>query len=165
MGINTARSLTFKNGRINEKQIERTCECLNTAANGAVRIVVTHHPFDLPNPGTSDAVVGRAKMAMRGLVGCAVDLILSGHHHKTHTTSSAERYKIDGRPVLLVQAGTATSTRQRGEVNSCNVLQIAPSRIQIEWFTWTPSAKRFNSEAVETFVKEGPTGWARQAGA
>ena len=165
VGINTARSLTFKNGRINEKQIERTCECLNTAANGAVRIVVTHHPFDLPNPGTSDAVVGRAKMAMRGLVGCAVDLILSGHHHKTHTTSSAERYKIDGRPVLLVQAGTATSTRQRGEVNSCNVLRIEPSCIQIEWFTWTPSAKRFDLEAVDRFVKEGLTGWARQAGA
>ena len=43
--------------------------------------------------------------------------------------------------------------------------RIEPSCIQIEWFTWTPSAKRFNSEAVDRFVKEGLTGWARQAGA
>jgi 3',5'-cyclic AMP phosphodiesterase CpdA len=159
VGINTARSFTFKNGRINEQQIERACQCLRAAPNGAIRIVVAHHPFDLANPGSSDAVVGRANMAMRGLVGCSVDLVLSGHYHKTHTTSSAERYKIDGRPVLLVHAGTATSTRQRGEVNSCNLLRIEPSGMEIECFRWTPGAKRFDSEKRDRFSNEASTGW------
>src|SRR4051812_9057267 len=158
VGINTARSLTFKNGRINQKQIERTCECLNSAPDEAVRIVVTHHPFDLPKPGSSQEVVGRAKMAIRGLVQCGVDLILSGHHHETHTASSAERYQIGGRPVLLVQAGTATSTRQRGEVNSCNILRLAASHIGIEWLTWDRNVQAFSFKGAERFSK-GPAGW------
>src|SRR4030095_11831424 len=47
MGVNTARSLTIKGGRINEEQVawmrERLCAC----DPAVVKIVVTHHPFDL----------------------------------------------------------------------------------------------------------------------
>jgi len=158
VGINTARSWTIKNGRINKRQIKRVCECLNVASETAVRILVTHHPFDLPEPASFHAVVGRADMAVRALIGCGVDLILSGHHHVTHTASSAERYEIEGHPVLLVQAGTATSTRRRGEVNSCNVIRIERSRIVIDWLAWNPDALTFGSRAVATFMK-GQTGW------
>ena len=116
------------------------------------------HPFALPASASSRAVVGRADMAVRALIGCGVDLILSGHHHVTHTASSAERYEIDGHPSLLVQAGTATSTRRRGELNSCNVIRIERSRIVIEWLAWNPDALTFGSEAVASFIK-GKTGW------
>jgi 3',5'-cyclic AMP phosphodiesterase CpdA len=160
VGINTARSWTIKNGRINARQVRRACECLKAAADTAVRIVVTHHPFDLPAPGSSHAVVGRADMALRGLSGCDVDLILSGHHHRTHAASSAERYDIEGDPVLLVQAGTTTSTRRRGQVNACNVIRVEQSRIVIEWLTWNPDGLTFGPEAVDCFVK-GDTGWAK----
>jgi 3',5'-cyclic AMP phosphodiesterase CpdA len=158
VGINTARSLTIKNGRINKRQIKRACECLNVAPDTAVRILVTHHPFDLPASASSRAVVGRADMAVRALIGCGVDLILSGHHHVTHTASSAERYEIEGHRVLLVQSGTTTSTRRRGEVNSCNVIRIERTRIVIEWLAWNPDALTFGSEAVASFIK-GKTGW------
>lgn len=149
VGINTARSLTWKNGRINERQIEHIRERLAEARPSAIRIVVTHHPFDLPPAASGEAVVGRAAMAISQLIRCRVDIILSGHLHMRHAGSSARRYKVSGRPILLVQAGTATSTRQRGELNSCNLLRIEREDISIEWLAWNPALHSFQQVAVE----------------
>jgi 3',5'-cyclic AMP phosphodiesterase CpdA len=153
VGINTARSITFKNGRINERQIEACCQYFSTAPASALRMVVTHHPFDLPEAGSRHALVGRASMAIRAFANCGADLILSGHLHVRHTSSSVERYGADGQSILLVQAGTATSTRQRGEFNSCNILRIDIPRIEIEWVTWDSSVHSFSTSAVDSFVR------------
>ncbi|HMB43540.1 MAG TPA: metallophosphoesterase, partial [Luteimonas sp.] len=47
-GVNTARSLTFKGGRINAGQVEAIAERFARLPPAVLRIVVTHHPFDLP---------------------------------------------------------------------------------------------------------------------
>ena len=47
VGINTARSLTFKDGRINERQMQRLHERFAPLDDSLMKIVVTHHPFDL----------------------------------------------------------------------------------------------------------------------
>lgn len=154
VGINTARSLTWKNGRINERQIGRCCERLAGARATAARIVVTHHPFDLPLAARSEAVVGRAAMAMSRLIDCGVDIVLSGHLHVRHTGSSATRYQASGRPILLVQAGTATSTRQRGELNSCNLVRIELANISVDWLVWNAVARSFELEATESFPRD-----------
>ena len=46
---------------------------------------------------------------------CGADLLLSGHLHTSHAGRTAQRYAIAGYAALVVQAGTATSTRGRGE--------------------------------------------------
>src|SRR5215204_2529976 len=63
LGVNTARSLTLKNGRINARQVLRGCTLLDSSAPEATRVVVTHHPFEV---GVADrtGVVGRAAMAI-----------------------------------------------------------------------------------------------------
>ena len=43
LAINTARSLTFKNGRINALQVAKSCDRLNTSPQEVTRILVTHH--------------------------------------------------------------------------------------------------------------------------
>src|SRR5690348_12907573 len=48
LGLNTARSLTFKNGRVNRQQVAAACAWFAEAAASAIRIAVTHHPFALP---------------------------------------------------------------------------------------------------------------------
>ena len=48
LGLNTARSLTIKGGRINEQQIAWLKEKLCGLGTMTVKVVVTHHPFDLP---------------------------------------------------------------------------------------------------------------------
>src|SRR5947209_281985 len=45
VGINTARSLTFKDGRINDDQVEFIRDTFSRAPSDAVRILVTHHPL------------------------------------------------------------------------------------------------------------------------
>src|SRR6202790_188357 len=64
IGINTARSLTFKNGRINRQQVARSCARLETCDENRMRIIVSHHPFDLPETQKTHRLVGRAHVAM-----------------------------------------------------------------------------------------------------
>jgi hypothetical protein len=47
VGVNTARSLVFKGGRINREQVKRVARMFCGASSQQVRILVTHHPFDL----------------------------------------------------------------------------------------------------------------------
>ena len=124
VGINTARSLTFKGGRINEEQVAPMRQRF-AALPDAVHRDRRHPPSVRPARRTRDEddLVGRAAMAMQAFAECGVDLLLSGHLHRTHSGSTALRYEIAGYAALVVQAGTATSTRGRGEANSFNVLR------------------------------------------
>ena len=160
LGVNTARSLTIKGGRINEAQVGWMRDRLCAADPGAIRVVVTHHPFDLPQGHDERALVGRARMAMEQLASCGADLFLAGHLHVSQTTHSATRYKIKGHSALLVQAGTAASTRGRGEENSFNVLRLDRPHIAVERFEWQPERAEFSLMTTERF-RHTPDGWIR----
>lgn len=158
LGINTARSLTIKGGRINEAQVGWMRDRLCAADQEAVKVVVTHHPFDLPEGHDERALVGRSRMAMEALASCGADLFLAGHLHVSHTTHSATRYKIKGHSALVVQAGTAASTRGRGQENSFNVLRIDRPLIAVERFEWQPQHGDFGLMTTERF-RHTPDGW------
>jgi 3',5'-cyclic AMP phosphodiesterase CpdA len=162
VGVNTARSAVFKGGRINRSQVDRLREKFCALGKEVVKAVVTHHPFDLPEGHNERDLVGRARMAMAELASCGADLFLAGHLHISHT-SHALRYNIDGYSALVVQAGTATSTRERGEANSFNVLSIAYPDISVERFIWNPATASFNVSTREHFKQAGE-GWIRTGG-
>jgi len=122
-------------------------------------VIVTHHPFDLPEGHDERDLVGRAKMAMTGLAECGADLFLAGHLHVSHT-GHTKRYNIRGHSALVVQAGTATSTRERGEANSFNLLRIAHPAITVEKFSWNPAKTSFTVSTIEHF-KHTVDGWIR----
>lgn len=159
-GVNTARSLTFKGGRINELQVAWVREKICELSDDVVKVVVSHHPFDLPEGRNESDLVGRARMAMEILASCGADLFLAGHLHISHTGHTAKRYKIKGHSALVVQAGTATSTRSRGEVNSFNVIRMAHPEIAVERVLWQPETAVFASASTEQF-RHTPEGWAR----
>ena len=156
VGINTARSLTWKNGRINQRQLEQCCKRLAEAPASAVRIVVTHHPFDLPDAARHEALVGGAELAIARLIDSDVEVILSGHLHIRHSASSAERYRTSERTILFVQAGTATSTRHRGELNSCNMLRIDTDCISVDGLVWNRETRSFEVEGTQEFSRKRP---------
>ena len=159
VGVNTARSLVFKGGRINESQVSRLRDKFCSLGDDVVKVVVTHHPFDLPEGHDERDLVGRAKMAMTGLAECGADLFLAGHLHVSHT-GHTKRYNIHGYSALVVQAGTATSTRERGEANSFNLLRIAHPAITVEKYEWDGSTESFAVSTVEQF-KHTADGWIR----
>ena len=151
VGINTARSLTIKGGRINAGQMERVCARFAPLGPAVTRIIVTHHPFDLPASHGEKDLVGRARHAMKAFADCRADLFLSGHLHVSHSGSTAARYRISGHSALVVQAGTATSSRARGESNSFNVVRIDRPRIDVERLDWRPAERKFDVSFNERF--------------
>ena len=93
IGVNTARSFAHGEGRINARQVNRIVRRLAAAPAPLIRVIVTHHPFDLP-PGVEERrLLGRARMAMIELARADADLFLSGHLHLSHASHSAERYR------------------------------------------------------------------------
>jgi len=154
IGINTARSLTFKGGRINEAQIESLHERLQALPEALTKVIVTHHPFDIPDEPDNDELVGRADKAMKAFADCGVDLLLSGHFHASRAGETSRRHPLAGYAALAVQAGTATSTRGRGEPNSFNVLRIEPEKVAVEINAWQAEAGRFVVERTERFRRE-----------
>jgi 3',5'-cyclic AMP phosphodiesterase CpdA len=160
VGVNTARSLTFKDGNVNRKQLEKVKAKICGLDARVAKIIVTHHPFDVPEGHDESQMVDHAARAMAEFAQCGADILLSGHLHKTHTTSSSERYKIPGHAALIVQAGTATSVRARGESNSFNALHITPDDVTIEHWQWNNNSKVFELGATERFL-HAPDGWHR----
>ena len=162
IGINTARSAVFKGGRINAGQIARIRERLGPLGERVTKIIVTHHPFDLPPGHQAGAIVGRARLAMYAFAACGADLLLAGHLHTTHVGDTTLRYAIDRFAALVVQAGTATSVRGRGEANSFNLLRVEPRRVRIDRYAW--NGAHFASAGTDTFERTAE-GWRRRLAA
>lgn len=159
VGVNTARSWTWGEGRINVSQVDAVVAQLAGVPRDLIRIVVTHHPFDLPEGVHEERLLGRAKMAMTKLSAAGADLFLAGHLHISHIGHTAERYDIGNHSALVVQAGTV-STRSRGEQASFNVLRIDRPRISIERVVWDPARSAY-VEAGQAQYRHGESGWAR----
>ncbi len=155
LGVNTARSLTFKDGRVNKEQLEVIKQQLGGLDPKLTRIIVTHHPFDLPATEDEDDLVDRAPMAMQAFADCGVDLLLSGHMHTSHAGNTSERHQINEYAALVVQAGTATSTRGRGEVNSFNVVRVEHERVEVDRYGWDDVGKQFSLMKTEPFLRKG----------
>ena len=155
LGINTARSLTFKDGRISEEQVEFIRENFERSDRNSVRILVTHHPlFALPvgeGPELGKAI-GRQELALDAVADAGVDLLLAGHNHRASTHDAADLVTRAG-SALVVQAGTATSTRLRDEEQSFNRIDIEGREITVTVQTWAGDG--FASGDAQRYVREG----------
>ncbi|HYE87506.1 MAG TPA: metallophosphoesterase [Vicinamibacterales bacterium] len=163
MGVNTARAWVFPfgDGRINERQVDRLVERMAKLPQPLLRIIVTHHPFDVP-PGVHERrLLGRSAMAMARLAEANADLFLSGHLHLTHVSCALDRYDVAGHSALIVQAGTV-STRSRGEQPSFNVLHLERPNIEVTRFTWDDVAGAFVATPLGAYRHQS-NGWVPAA--
>lgn len=154
LGANTARALVARGGRINIAQVQGICRSFSEFEEQQMKVLVTHHPFDLPEGFSKIHLVGRSRMAMESFARCGADLFLSGHLHIARAGNTT-RYQIHGFTALVVHAGTVISTRQRGELNSFNLIRITPPRIAVETHTWQSDSLRFACSQVTCFERSG----------
>jgi 3',5'-cyclic AMP phosphodiesterase CpdA len=158
LGINTARSLTFKDGRISHEQMAIIRERFADVPPGRTRILVTHHPlFAMPigEAGEPSEAVGRQGEALRAVADAGVHILLAGHFHRSFTQSARRMVKNAG-PALVIQAGTATSTRLRhGETQSFNLIETHRNRtVDVAVVGWEDGAFRTGNRAGFAFDGE-----------
>ena len=144
LGINTARSLTFKDGRINRDQLAMIHDRFEAVAPEKTRILVTHHPlFALPigTGGELSEAVGHHQDAVVAVCRAGVHIALAGHFHRTYAESARRMVETAG-SALVIQAGTATSTRLRNdELQSFNWIHAHRNDdIELQVIAWDGSA-------------------------
>ncbi|MDP9124330.1 MAG: metallophosphoesterase [Pseudomonadota bacterium] len=154
IGVNSARSLVVKDGRINEEQIDAIRAAFSALPPDVFRVVVTHHPFDAGPAMDPGDRIGRAGLALRAFAECGVDLLLSGHLHVAYSGESAPVSGVlAGHEALAVSAGTATSTRVRGDPNEFNVLRVSKRRVEVETHAWIDARNAFEQTRLSTFER------------
>ncbi|HKT77198.1 MAG TPA: metallophosphoesterase [Sphingobium sp.] len=140
LGLNTARSLTFKDGRINRAQMRMLRERFAPVGPDKTRILVTHHPlFAMPigKGGELSEAVGRHEDAIAAAVDAGIHIALAGHFHRTYA-EAAQKMVAHAGGALVIQAGTATSTRLRNaEPQSFNWLHVRRNdEIELQVVVW-----------------------------
>jgi 3',5'-cyclic AMP phosphodiesterase CpdA len=162
VGLNTARSNVVKGGRINQEQIDFVSNRLCSLDQRVLKVVVTHHPFDLPEGSPHKSVVGRAAEAVPAIAACGGDVLLAGHLHVSHIDTTAQRYALgDGTNALVIQAGTATSTRVRGEPHSFNVIEFDQPELAVTRLESRTPGEPFAPAETKRYTKSG-NGWLRK---
>ncbi len=160
MGVNTARSWTFKNGRISWHQIEQIRERFAPLPERVFKVIVTHHPF-VSSPGDPDpAVVGRGFHALQAAEAAGVDLLLAGHLHLGFCGDVRAHHLSIKRSMLVAQAGTAISVRTRGEPNTYNWITVEPPHLVIEVRGW--DGRGFATRGLTRWTKR-ETEWERES--
>jgi 3',5'-cyclic AMP phosphodiesterase CpdA len=159
LGVDTPRKIPLKGGRINKRQVEYVLEQTCDSPPHVVKVLVTHHPLDLPAQYGRGTLAGRARTAVEALSPC-IDLMLAGHLHLSSTGATAARYRSTGHSVIFAQAGTAISMRNKGEPNSFNVIQLSAECIQIRHYTWQEKRRCYQACPWERF-DHGPQGWCK----
>ncbi|HEX8641186.1 MAG TPA: metallophosphoesterase [Allosphingosinicella sp.] len=155
LGINTARSLTIKDGRINREQMEIIRARFAGVPVHKTRILVTHHPlYAMPigEGGELSEAVGRHEDAVKAVCEAGVHIALAGHFHRTY--ADAARKMVDNAGgALVIQAGTSTSTRLRNaELQSFNWIEAhRNNEIDLQVIAWDGSGFRPGSQARYTF--------------
>jgi 3',5'-cyclic AMP phosphodiesterase CpdA len=149
LGVSTARGLTLKSGWVTEEQLLDLRLKICRLPEEVFKVVVTHHPF-IPAPGEPESdVVRRAGEAIETFEACGVDMVLSGHLHKSYAGDLRDAAAEATRPVLSVlsvHAGTATSTRVRGEPNGYNRIRIdGVDRAVVEVRAWDEGRGAFGA--------------------
>ena len=162
LGINTARSFTWKNGRISEDQMKIIKDTFCSVNMPLIEVLVIHHQF-IPSPDNDNVdLVGRAEKALNILDECGIDLVLAGHLHEGFT-GDIQTYYPGRRSIIIAQAGTAISHRTRGAPNAYNFITLNKDHILIEIRVWNgngfdKSADILYRRIDKKWVKEEQTG-------
>jgi 3',5'-cyclic AMP phosphodiesterase CpdA len=147
LGLNSARRLVrhwnWALGSLNRKQLARAAEALAVHGKNRIRVIVTHHPAVLPPSHRHGRMLFHAERALGAFAAARVDLLMSGHLHRTHAdivaVPSPPDHGAPPWPMIVAQAASATSTRLREEGNGYNLVRLTahPPRVDVATRAWT----------------------------
>lgn len=124
IGLNTTRPWRLSDGEVSARQVAGSARRFAAARPGQLCIAVVHQPVAVTEPSDQENLLNGRDVAVRGWAEAGCDLILGGHIHLPFVVDLRTRFDGLARPVWAVQAGTALSSRVRGNVpNSVNVIR------------------------------------------
>lgn len=141
VALNSSRSFTFRNGRLEREQLAFAAEAFAASPDDDLRVVVTHHHLAPPPDFSRDRVMPKARRALRSFREQGVDLVLAGHMHRAYVGDSLDFFPGEEREegIVVVQCGTTTSARGRGRErfnNSLNYLRAEDDRLRVAHYLW-----------------------------
>ncbi len=122
IGVNSTRPGRHKDGEVSPRQIARVRKQLLAARAGQIRLVMAHHPVRAQVETDRSNLLHGREQAVPEWVDAGADFILGGHIHLPYCMP-VHSLTDPGRRAWVLQAGTALSSRVRGDVpNSVNVI-------------------------------------------
>lgn len=144
LGVKTTRRYRHTDGELSAKQIERVARRLQQAAPEQLRLVVTHQPLAVIRRQDAINLLHRGAEASRRWAEAGADLVLGGHIHLPYVCAVHEQMPL-ARPLWVVQAGTAVSSRTRFEAgHSLNLLfHQGRQHCRVERWDFQPAQQQF----------------------
>jgi 3',5'-cyclic AMP phosphodiesterase CpdA len=152
LGLNSARSRTFKDGRLSLIQMALIRKRFRKVPDEAHRAVVMHHPLIPPKSAPKATLLGRAPLALRAMRAAGVNLLLAGHFHQGFSGDVRNHHRRFRRSIVVAQAGTAISSRRRGEPNAYNAIRLRRDRITLQVQAW--NRQRFVAGLTTRYRRE-----------
>jgi 3',5'-cyclic AMP phosphodiesterase CpdA len=111
-------------GRVGREHYEFIHETFDLAEDKLKIFVIHHHLIPIPGTGRERNIIYDAGDVLELLADTQVDLVLSGHKHVPYA------WKLEN--MFIVNAGTASTTRLRGNTRPCyNVIEIEDGRVRV----------------------------------
>jgi len=163
VGVNSAYNWTIKDGRVRHLRLRHLARQLAEAPGGTCRVAVIHHEL-VPAPSFgAQKILTNAHAVAETLSRGGVELVLSGHLHQAYAARANSYYPFLDHPVLLVHAGTGTSSRGRGverDKNTCNWIEIDEVTFTVTQLLWSDAGASFEPTARFVFPRPAKAlGW------
>ncbi len=114
----------LNDGRLGREHYSFIRDCFENAGEKLKIFVVHHHLIPIPGTGRERNIIFDAGDILELLAGLGVDLVLSGHKHVPYS------WRLEN--MFIVNAGTASTTRLRGNTRPCyNVIEIENGRVKV----------------------------------
>lgn len=111
-------------GQVGREHYEFISEAFSTAHDKLKIFVVHHHLISLPGTGRERNIILDAGDILERLTETGVDLVLSGHKHVPYS------WQLEN--MLIVNAGTASTLRLRGDTRPCyNVIEVEDGQVSV----------------------------------
>ena len=145
------------NGRIDDEQVQYARRAFRAAPETDVRVLVIHHHFQPVPDGRGGKPLPRARRLVAEFESMGVDMVLGGHVHQTHLSTSRALLGSEGRVGLpLLACGTTTSRRGRGPevgLNSLNVVRVGATEIEVVPHLMAEGGDRFEPRDPVVFTR------------
>lgn len=114
----------LNDGQVGREHYGFITDSFSRAGDKLKIFVVHHHLIPLPGTGRERNIVYDAGDVLQRLTDSKVDLVLSGHKHVPYT------WKLED--MLIVNAGTASTLRLRGNTRPCyNIIEVEDGQMDV----------------------------------